>query len=34
MTPMRRYALSRFSVIVVLSEPLLMIVAGSQPPRV
>ncbi len=35
MTPIRRYALSRFSVIVVLSAALLLIVAGcAAPPRV
>ena len=35
MTPIRRDALSQFSVIVVLSAALLMIVAGcAAPPRV
>ena len=35
MTPIRRHALSRFSLIVVLSAALLMIVAGcAAPPRV
>lgn len=35
MTPMKRYALSRFSLIVVLSVALVLIVAGcAAPPRV